>query len=191
MEIKCIILCGECSRWQPDAKRQEGIRFGACGMNGKRTERTTICRMPEASVPIRIKRQYAERKKKERIPGGRITPRTQAAYQLYSEGKNYKEIGEIIGVYAETARDYVRRYIKARKYVLGISQNDNRRPTPVIGENIETGEIIRFNSMADAKRIGGFNDTQISRCCAGRKKQYAGYKWRKDDAGERKETTGI
>lgn len=132
MEIKCI-LCEECSRWQPDAKRQEGIRFGVCGMNGKRTERTTICRMPEASAPIRVKRQYAERLKKERIPGGRITPRTQAAYQLYSEGKNYKEIGE----------------------------------------------IIRFNSMADARRIGGFNDTQISRCCAGRKKQYAGYKWRK------------
>lgn len=26
MEIKCI-LCGECSRWQPDAKRQEGRRI--------------------------------------------------------------------------------------------------------------------------------------------------------------------
>lgn len=188
------ILCGECARWQPDAKRQDGIRFGTCGMSDKRTERTTICRMPEAAIQIHVKRQFMPRKKKERVLGGRITRRTQSAYQLRKEGKTYKEVGEILGITSETARGYVRSYVMALEDYQAAGDRDNGHPVPVIGENTKTGEIIRFDSMADAQRIGGYDVSMISRCCAGARKTYRGYRWRKakdDGSGKQEEAEGI
>lgn len=50
----------------------------------------------------------------------------------------------------------------------------------VIGTNIETGEIVKFDSMQDAQR-NGFVACGICECCKGKRKYHYGYKWRYDD----------
>ena len=49
---------------------------------------------------------------------------------------------------------------------------------PVIGENIKTGDVLRFDSMQDAQR-NGFSSGKISLCCAGKRSTHKGYTWRK------------
>lgn len=47
---------------------------------------------------------------------------------------------------------------------------------PVLGTNIETGEIIIFPSMREAQR-NGF--CKVSQCCSGQRKTCGGYTWQK------------
>ena len=52
-----------------------------------------------------------------------------------------------------------------------------KSPKAVIGTNVTTGETIYLNSMSDGKNFG-FNQQNISACCAGKEKTHHGYTWR-------------
>lgn len=191
-----MILCGECSHWKPDAKRQNGIRYGTCGATGRYTERVSICRTPENAVMIRVKSNPTctkKTEKKRRGPyKGRDSYQMEKAYLLSREGLSRQEIADALGISRKTAINYIWRYLKEQKGRLPIDERrNNGHPTPIIGENIETGEIIRFESMAEAKRKGSFDDASISKCCKGLRKQYKGYIWRRDDVKECKETAEV
>ena len=47
----------------------------------------------------------------------------------------------------------------------------------VIASNIETGEILFFESAAEAAKERGFDDSHITKCCRGRRKRHQGYSW--------------
>lgn len=58
------------------------------------------------------------------------------------------------------------------------------RKTPVIG--ICGQQVIRFSSICDAEREGGFARFGITRCLNGQQVSHAGYRWRRE-AGAKNE----
>jgi len=52
------------------------------------------------------------------------------------------------------------------------------RKTPVIG--ICGQQVVRFASICDAERVGGFARFGITRCLNGQQVSHAGYRWRID-----------
>lgn len=63
----------------------------------------------------------------------------------------------------------------------GETSNGGRyRSRAVIGTSLETGEIVRFESMSDAER-NGFKLKSISAVCTGVNKTHKGYYWRYDE----------
>lgn len=48
--------------------------------------------------------------------------------------------------------------------------------TPVVGINRKS-QVVRFASVADAERIGGFTRKSITLCLSGSQKTHAGYRW--------------
>lgn len=48
---------------------------------------------------------------------------------------------------------------------------------PVIGTNLETGEVVRFDSAEEAGR-NGFNRSHVSGCCRGERLTHKGYTWK-------------
>ncbi|MGE7828946.1 NUMOD4 domain-containing protein [Paenibacillus sp. NPDC093718] len=55
-------------------------------------------------------------------------------------------------------------------------KNKTRRRA-VVGIHIDTGERLVFSSTMDAQREGGFNASQIIRCCGGHNFSHRGYVW--------------
>lgn len=47
---------------------------------------------------------------------------------------------------------------------------------PVIGQNVITGEVIRFTNLNDTKRAG-FQPSCVCNCCKGKRKTHKGYRW--------------
>ena len=47
----------------------------------------------------------------------------------------------------------------------------------IIARNIKTGEILFFKSATEAARERGFDESHITKCCRGRRKQHQGYTW--------------
>ena len=59
---------------------------------------------------------------------------------------------------------------------------------PVVGININNpNDVLRFDSLTDAQRIGGFVLQSIHLCCNGKQKKHRGYKWEYDKAGAENE----
>lgn len=53
--------------------------------------------------------------------------------------------------------------------------------TPVIG--IRGQQVVRFASVADAERVGGFIRKSITLCLNGSQVSHGGYRWRADTGG--------
>jgi len=47
---------------------------------------------------------------------------------------------------------------------------------PVIGENLKTGEIVKFNSINEAGR-NGFTSSIVCQCCKDERNSHKGYTW--------------
>jgi hypothetical protein len=46
----------------------------------------------------------------------------------------------------------------------------------VVGQNIKTGEEIRFSKLNDVRTLG-FQPSCVCNCCQGKRKQHKGYRW--------------
>ena len=57
------------------------------------------------------------------------------------------------------------------------SSLDAKMGKPVIGTNINTGEIIFFNALNDCKKMG-FQPSCVSNCCNGIRHHHLGFTWR-------------
>jgi hypothetical protein len=47
---------------------------------------------------------------------------------------------------------------------------------PVVGENVITGEVLRFANLNDTKK-SGFQPSCVCNCCKGLRKVHKGYRW--------------
>lgn len=65
----------------------------------------------------------------------------------------------------------------------------HKEPILVERENIETGEVVCYDSIAEAARSGFFYKGAIAKCCKGKQPRHAGYYWRYqkeiDSSGEK------
>ena len=77
-------------------------------------------------------------------------------------------------------KDRIERITEIRKnnhYHL-TQEHKNKISCKVVGVNLETGEIVRFNSCKDASIFLGLKGSEmISRNCKNRIEQVRGYKW--------------
>jgi len=62
---------------------------------------------------------------------------------------------------------------KGQEWVKMITERNSKK---IYSENIKTGIIKKYNSIADAKR-DGFNAGNISACCRKERKKHKGFKW--------------
>ena len=78
---------------------------------------------------------------------------------------------------ARTGKKLGRQSEKHRKAISeGIRKSWIGRTTAIVGVNIENGNKLFFNSIAQARQ-SGFNRTTISQCLCGYCKTHKGYKW--------------
>jgi group I intron endonuclease len=54
----------------------------------------------------------------------------------------------------------------------------------VVGEDMVTGTVVRFDSLMAARRTGGFDPSHITRCIQGEYKQHKGFVWRDEATWE-------
>lgn len=54
---------------------------------------------------------------------------------------------------------------------------ENSKIRPVMATNVHTGEQTKYQSMMEAVRLGGFNQSHISEVCAGKLKAHKGHYW--------------
>lgn len=59
------------------------------------------------------------------------------------------------------------------------------RKTAVVAEDVDTGELHVYPSIATAVRAG-FHQTSISKCCLGNRSTHKGFKWHYADPGSRR-----
>ena len=52
-----------------------------------------------------------------------------------------------------------------------------KKSTPIAQLNLEGKFVKAWKSGIDAERIGGYNNSNIIKCCKGRLKTHGGYKW--------------
>ena len=52
---------------------------------------------------------------------------------------------------------------------------------PCYGIHTVTGEVIRFNSIVEAARLGGFDRINIYRCCTDQRKTHKKYEWKYEE----------
>lgn len=74
----------------------------------------------------------------------------------------------------------MKRNIRTKKWNENHKKGIERCLKGVIGTNIKTGEIIKFNSIQEAGR-NGFSACGVCECCKGKRKIHYGYIWRYDD----------
>lgn len=71
------------------------------------------------------------------------------------------------------------RNARTEDWLLNAHIGQREKYTAVIGESINTGEIIRFSCLNDVK-AAGFWPSNVCNCCQGKRglKQHKGYRWR-------------
>ena len=88
------------------------------------------------------------------------------------------EYTTIYGNYAYSANRG--RYVRTKEWRSRLKRTlDSKFGKPVIGENITTGEIVRFSALNDCKKAG-FQSSCVCNCCKGKAKSHKGYTWRYD-----------
>jgi len=71
-----------------------------------------------------------------------------------------------------------------RRLFVDLVQDPQWHKTPVVGENEEEEQVVRFASVTDAERIGGFCRHSITLCLNGTQEKHGGYRWREDIKGQ-------
>lgn len=64
----------------------------------------------------------------------------------------------------------------AHAHRIGLNQSMLLPKRAIIGTHIETGKMIEYYSIGEARR-NGFHDSSISACCKGIRNKHMGYKW--------------
>ena len=70
-----------------------------------------------------------------------------------------------------------------RRLFVDLVQAPQWHKTPVIGENEDKSQVVRFDSVTDADRIGGFCRHSITLCLNGTQDKHGGYRWIRDVKG--------
>lgn len=65
---------------------------------------------------------------------------------------------------------------RTRQWIERLHKAQEKQYVSVIGENIETGEKIKFKNINSVK-AKGFQPSCVCNCCQGKLKQHKGYRW--------------
>ncbi|AGI11593.1 HNH homing endonuclease [Listeria phage LP-KV022] len=60
----------------------------------------------------------------------------------------------------------------------GLQRSIDKRSKAIIGTSLSDGSILIFKSIGEAKRLGGFNPSGVSRCLHGKLKSHHNYCWK-------------
>jgi hypothetical protein len=83
---------------------------------------------------------------------------------------------------AHTGKKRSKEHIEAIKVgTTGLLHKDARI---IIGKNIKTGEIIRYNSITLLEKEGIFDKVGVSKCAKGYRKSHAGYEWTYEESNK-------
>lgn len=137
--------------------RKDGYCFIHLSKNGKKTPKNLGRLVAAAFIPNPLRLPEVNHK------DGDKQKNSTANLEWVSKSENiahsYRELGR------EPNRPCLGRF--------GIAHH---RARPIVGENHKTGEVVRFDSFADAKRAG-FHSSDIMLVIHGRRKTHKGFCW--------------
>ena len=111
-----ILLCGECKKWQAEAKRIDTHKYGYCPLKRVRTKRVHICDMMEDKSTIEEnKTDPASNEERQK----RKAAREFEAVALYEKGFTPPEIAKRMQIAQRTVNGYISSYNKKQQEALG------------------------------------------------------------------------